>query len=178
MRYILAFAVLAYFSGCKAFKTVSHATHDSVVVKFRDSVVVKTYKHIKDSTVIKDTLIRVKHDRAEWSFPANSTTDTAIRKGRATLRISVNNGVIKGQADCDSFDIVVNDMRVIIQEKNFENERISKELKEYKAIHSEVTVKEAKKGLFARIWGYLCNLFAWIGLIVVVLWIVRRIFKF
>lgn len=162
---IALIAILFGVTGCKSFKTVSSQTRDSIVIKLRDSVVVSQHLRYKDSTVIKDTLVRVKHDRAEYRFPANSTTDTAIRSGRATLRISVNNGQVTGQADCDSFDILFQDMRVMYSQKQTENEILSKQFQDYKASHTSVEVKEARKGWFARLWSAVKDYFAWFGLV-------------
>jgi len=162
---IALIAILFGVTGCKSFKTVSTQTRDSVVIKLRDSVVVKQHLRYKDSTVIKDTLVRVKHDRAEYRFPVNSTTDTAIRSGRATLRISVNNGQVTGQADCDSFDILINDQRIIISQKDVENQVLSKQFQDYKASHTSVEVKEARKGWLGRLWSAVKDYFAWFGLI-------------
>lgn len=184
MRKIILIAVVAaalpalFTTGCKSFKTVEKTTRDSVVIKVRDSVVVKQHLRVKDSTVIKDTLIRVKHDRAEWSFPANSTKDTAIRSGRATLRIAVNNGVISGQADCDSFDILINDQRIVISQKQTEYELLSKEFNDYKSYHASVEVKEAQKGFFGRLWAKVQGYFSWLGLIAFAYIIFKIVKKF
>lgn len=165
-------------SSCNAFKKVSKEVRITDSFRVKDSIRHKTVIHRKDSTVIKDTLIRVKYDRAEYSFPANSTKDTAIRSGRATLRKTVNNGVVTVQADCDSFDILVNDMRIIIHDKNIENETLSNQFSEYKKSHSETTVKVAQQGWFARAWLWVKNLCTLLVAIWLVLFILRRIFKF
>lgn len=166
---ILAIAAIVFgLSGCgKHFKNVSKETRDTFIYKVRDSIVVKNHLRVKDSTIIKDTLVRVKYDRAEWRFPANSTKDTAIRSGRATLRISVNNGQVTGQADCDSFDILFQDMRIVISQKETENEMLSKQLQDYKQSHSELTVKTESKGWFGRVWDKCRNTLAWVGLLAV-----------
>lgn len=177
----LFFAILAVcaivfgLSGCKTTK-VAKSTHDSIIYKVRDSVVVKNHLRYKDSTIIKDTLVRVKYDRAEWRFPANSTKDTAIRSGRATLRISVNNGQVTGQADCDSFDILVTDLRVLYSNERSQNEILSKQFEEYKATHTSVEVKEVKKGFFGRLWASVQRYFAWFGLIAFV-YLIWKIYK-
>ncbi len=170
--------VLVFFSACAVFllfwgsctsctstRKLSHEVHITDSFHVKDSIHHKTVIHRKDSTVIKDTLIRVKYDRAEYSFPANSTKDTAIRSGRATLRISVNNGVISGQADCDSFDILVNDMRLIIQDKSIEVENVTKEFQEYKKTHTEVTVKAAQRSWLGRVWDTFKKWCVWIVLL-------------
>lgn len=162
----------------KHFKTVAKTTHDSTIYNVRDSVVVTEHLRYKDSVIIKDTLVRVKHDRAEYRFLANSTTDTAIRSGRATLRISVNNGQVTGQADCDSFDILINDQRIVISQKQTEYELLSKEFNDYKSYHTSVEVKEAKKGFFGRLWAKVQGYFSWLGLIAflyILYWIYRKV---
>lgn len=173
---ILAICAIVFgLSGCKTTK-VAKATHDSIIYKVRDSVVVKNHLRYKDSTIIKDTLVRVKYDRAEWRFPANSTKDTAIRSGRATLRISVNNGQVTGQADCDSFDILFQDMRIVISQKETENELLSKQFQDYKQSHTELTVKTESKGWFGRMWDKCRNTLAWVGLLAVV-YLIWKIYK-
>ena len=167
--------ILAFFGACALFilcctscnstKKLSHEVRITDSVRIKDSIHHKTVIHRKDSTVIKDTLIRVKHDRAEYRFSASSTKDTAIRSGRATLRISVNDGVISGQADCDSFDILVNDMRLIIQDKSIEVENVTKEFQEYKKSHTEVTVKAAQRSWLGRVWDTFKKWCVWIVLL-------------
>jgi len=173
---IALIAILFGVTGCKSFKTVSSQTRDSVVIKLRDSVVISQHLRYKDSTVIKDTLVRVKHDRAEYRFPANSTKDTAIRSGRATLRISVNNGQVTGQADCDSFDILVTDLRILYRNEQTENQLLTKQLQDYKASHTELTVKTESKSWFGRLWVTLQRYFAWFGLIAFV-YLIWRLFR-
>ena len=168
-------AILFGLSGCKTTK-VAKTTHDSIIYKVRDSVVVKNHLRVKDSTIIKDTLVRVKYDRAEYRFPANSTKDTAIRSGRATLRISVNNGQVTGQADCDSFDILFQDMRIVISQKETDNQLLSKEFQDYKSTHTELTVKTESKGWFGRLWASIQRYFAWFGVIAFV-YCIWKIYK-
>lgn len=174
---ILAICAIVFgLSGCgKHIKDIK-STRDSIIYKVRDSVVVKNHLRYKDSTIIKDTLVRVKYDRAEYRFPANSTKDTAIRSGRATLRISVNNGQVTGQADCDSFDILFQDMRIVISQKETENELLSKQLQDYKKSHTELTVKTESKGWFGRMWDKCRNTLAWVGLLSVV-YVVYRLWR-
>lgn len=166
---LFAFAAILYgLSGCKTVKRNVN-TRDSVVIHIKDSVRQRTITRRKDSTVIKDTLIRVKYDRAEHSFKAGDTKDTAIRSGRATLRKTVNNGVVTVQADCDSFDILVNDMRLIISDKQQENELLVKQFQDYKMYHSDSTTikKSGSFGTWVRSWlGWI----ACIALIVVRMW--------
>lgn len=177
LGWIAIAAILFGVTGCgKHFKNVTKETRDSIIYKVRDSVVVKNHLRYKDSTVIKDTLVRVKYDRAEYRFPANSTKDTAIRSGRATLRISVNNGQITGQADCDSFDILINDQRIIISQKDVENQLLSKQFQDYKSSHTELTVKEARKSWFGRLWSAVKDYFAWFGL-VAFLYLIWKVYK-
>ncbi len=168
-------AILFGLSGCKTTK-VAKTTHDSIIYKVRDSVVVKNHLRVKDSTIIKDTLVRVKYDRAEYRFPANSTKDTAIRSGRATLRISVNNGQVTGQADCDSFDILFQDMRIVISQKETDNQLLSKEFQDYKSTHTELTVKTESKSWFGRLWATVQRYLAWFGLIAFV-YLIWNIYK-
>lgn len=173
---ILAIAAILFgLSGCKTTK-VAKSTHDSIIYKVRDSVVVKNHLRVKDSTVIKDTLVRVKYDRAEYRFPANSTKDTAIRSGRATLRISVNNGQVTGQADCDSFDILFQDMRIVISQKETDNQLLSKEFQDYKSTHTELTVKTESKSWWGRLWDTVERYFAWFGVIAFV-YLIWKIYK-
>lgn len=156
---IFAIAAILYgLSGCNSIKRATK-TRTEVVYQIKDSIHHRTITRRKDSTVIKDTLIRVKYDRAEHSFKAGDTKDTAIRSGRATLRKTVNNGVVTVQADCDSFDILVNDMRVIISDKQQENELLYKQLQDYKQSHSDSTTvkKSGSFGLWVRSWlGWIC----------------------
>ena len=173
---IALIAILFGLTGCKSLKTVSRQTRDSIIYKLRDSVVVKQHLRYKDSTVIKDTLVRVKHDRAEYRFPVNSTTDTAIRSGRATLRISVNNGQVTGQADCDSFDILFQDMRIVISQKETDNQLLSKEFQDYKSTHTELTVKTESKSWLGRLWATVQRYFAWFGLIAFV-YLIWKVYK-
>jgi len=168
-------AILFGLSGCKTTK-VAKTTHDSIIYKVRDSVVVRNHLRVKDSTIIKDTLVRVKYDRAEWSFPSHSTKDTAIRSGRATLRISVNNGQVTGQADCDSFDILFQDMRIVISQKETDNQLLSKEFQDYKSTHTELTVKTESKSWFGRLWDTVQRYFAWFGVIAFV-YLIWKIYK-
>ena len=168
-------AILFGLSGCKTTK-VAKTTHDSIIYKVRDSVVVKNHLRVKDSTIIKDTLVRVKYDRAEYRFPANSTKDTAIRSGRATLRISVNNGQVTGQADCDSFDILFQDMRIVISQKETDNQLLSKQFEDYKSTHTELTVKTESKSWFGRLWATVQRYFAWFGLIAFV-YLIWKVYK-
>lgn len=168
-------AILFGLSGCKTTK-VAKTTHDSVIYKVRDSVVVRNHLRVKDSTIIKDTLVRVKYDRAEYRFPANSTKDTAIRSGRATLRISVNNGQVTGQADCDSFDILVTDLRILYRNEQTENQLLTKQLSDYKTSHTELTVKTESKSWFGRLWATVQRYFAWFGLIAFV-YLIWKIYK-
>jgi hypothetical protein len=171
-RILLFFGACALFllfwggcTSCSPTKKLSHEVHLTDSVRIRDSIAYKTVIHRRDSTVIKDTTIRVKYDRAEWSFPATSTKDTAIRSGRATLRIAVNNGVISGQADCDSFDIVVNDMRLIIHDKSVEVENVTKEFQDYKKTHTEVIVRAVQRSWFGRVWDTFKKWCVWIVLL-------------
>jgi len=168
-------AILFGLSGCKTTK-IAKTTHDSIIYKVRDSVVVRNHLRVKDSTIIKDTLVRVKYDRAEWSFPSHSTKDTAIRSGRATLRISVNNGQVTGQADCDSFDILFQDMRIVISQKETDNQLLSKEFQDYKSTHTELTVKTESKSWWGRLWATVQRYFAWFGLIAFV-YCIWKIYK-
>lgn len=168
-------AILFGLSGCKTTK-VAKTTHDSIIYKVRDSVVVRNHLRVKDSTIIKDTLVRVKYDRAEWSFPSHSTKDTAIRSGRATLRISVNNGQVTGQADCDSFDILVTDLRILYRNEQTENQLLTKQLQDYKASHTELTVKTESKSWFGRLWATVQRYFAWFGLIAFV-YLIWKVYK-
>lgn len=185
MKKIILIAVIGavlpalFASSCgKHFKTVAKTTHDSTIYNVRDSVVVTEHLRYKDSVIIKDTLIRVKYDRAEYSFPANSTKDTAIRSGRATLRKTVNNGVVTVQADCDSFDILINDQRIVISQKQTEYELLSKEFSDYKSYHASVEVKEAQKGFFGRLWAKVQGYFSWLGLIAFAYIIFKIVKKF
>ena len=175
-----ACALLLFFWGgctsCNSTKKLSHEVRITDSVRIKDSIHHKTVIHRKDSTVIKDTLVRVKYDRAEYRFPANSTKDTAIRSGRATLRISVNNGQVTGQADCDSFDILVTDLRILYRNEQTENQLLTKQLQDYKASHTELTVKTESKGWFGRLWATVQRYFAWFGLIAFV-YLIWKIYK-
>lgn len=161
-------------SSCKVRKTT--IARDSIVYKVKDSIRLKTVVNRKDSTVIKDTLIRVKYDRAQYSFDAKDTKDTAVRSGRATLRKTVNNGVVTVQADCDSFYILVTDLKVIISQKDEENNKLVSEFQEYKKTHSDSTVTVKEPSRIARIWGNVRNLFAWVGL-VTILYFIYKVYR-
>lgn len=157
-------AILFGLSGCKTTK-VAKDIRITETTRIKDSIHHIYVTHKRDSTIIKDTLVRVKYDRAEYRFPANSTKDTAIRSGRATLRISVNNGQVTGQADCDSFDILVTDLRILYRNEQTENQLLTKQLQDYKASHTELTVKTESKSWFGRLWATVQRYFAWFGLI-------------
>jgi hypothetical protein len=92
------------------------------------------------------------------------------------LRISVNNGQVTGQADCDSFDILFQDMRIVISQKETDNQLLSKEFQDYKASHTELTVKTESKSWFGRLWATVQRYFAWFGLIAFV-YLIWKIYK-
>ena len=168
-------AILFGLSGCKTTK-VAKDIRITETTRIKDSIHHIYVTHKKDSTIIKDTLVRVKYDRAEWSFPSHSTKDTAIRSGRATLRISVNNGQVTGQADCDSFDILVTDLRILYRNEQTENQLLTKQLQDYKASHTELTVKTESKSWFGRLWATVQRYFAWFGLIAFV-YLIWKVYK-
>jgi len=168
-------AILFGLSGCKTTK-VAKDIRITETTRIKDSIHHIYVTHKKDSTIIKDTLVRVKYDRAEWSFPSHSTKDTAIRSGRATLRISVNNGQVTGQADCDSFDILFQDMRIVISQKETDNQLLSKQFEDYKSTHTELTVKTESKSWFGRLWATVQRYFAWFGLIAFV-YLMWKVYK-
>lgn len=166
---ILVLALYAAVTGLTSCKTVKSAVKvsDSVVVRIKDSVVTHNIVRKKDSTVIKDTLIRVNYDRAQYAFDFGDTRDTVVRSGRATLRKNVNNGVVTVQADCDSFDILVQDQRIIISRERQQIEILNNQLSELKKLQSSSTVSVKEPSGIARFFGRVRNVFAWIGILAI-----------
>ena len=174
----LFFYLLWQAVGCRTVKS-SVKTSDSIVLRIKDSIVTHNVVHKKDSTVIKDTLIRVNYDRAQYAFDFGDTKDTVVRSGRATLRKNVNNGVVTVQADCDSFDILVQDQRIIIGQERQEIENLDMQLSDLKKIYSSNTVSVKEPSGIVRFFGRVRNVFAWVGLLAIayiIFKVLRRVY--
>lgn len=173
-------AILAAFilSSCHTLKTVAVTTRDSVVLKEKDTTVIKYITIKRDSTIIHDTTIGISGGHSGFTIGSTSTSDTTVKNGGITVRRTVNNGIEHIDCNSDSLTIVVADL--IVRNTFLANERdtLAKQVNNSTQVHSEVTIKEKQLSWWGRIWAAVQKYFAWFGLICLVIIIVKLILKF
>lgn len=153
-------------SACHTIKRTS-VTRDSVVLKDSTVYVFKTVTNTKDSIRIKDSVVKIYGSAATLQVPVNSTVDVSKKSGKATITRTVDNGVETITANCDSFEILVPELRYELHVAKVENDNLKEKVREASNSHSEVITKEVKKSRWAMflsgIWSA-CAVFGIISL--------------
>lgn len=161
-------------TSCRTWKTTGRVTRDSVVLKTKDTTIYKYVTKTRDSIVIKDTSIGFSAEDFGFEIDHNSTSDTVIKKGKLTIRRTVNNGKEYIHCNTDSFTILVANLRsaILYQENHIaqQNTKISELTKS----HDEVVTKEKQPSWFMRAFAWLRNGFAILGLVVFIIWLIKR----